>query len=855
MPRSASNSTAQDEPAPAWRPQDLVFLLEASRVLASTLDYERTLRAVARLAVPHVADWCAIDLRTGAGLERLAVAHVDEAKVSLAQQLHERYPPALDAAYGVAAVLRTGRAELVAEIPDALLEAGARDAEHLRILRALRLRSYMMVPLVVGDEAIGAISFVSAESGRRYGAADLQIAEELARRAGAAIQNARLHAASLEARQALEHQAMELEMQAEELQAQSMEMECVQAELEAANHDLQQANTRLEAQVAREEALRAEAEAERRRADFLAEASRILSASLDYRDTLRSIARAAAPGLADWCAVDVLHDPESADWPPRLERVAVHHEDPARVAWAEELARRVPIDWTAGAGVPQVLRTRKAEFYPEISDETLVSIARDEAHLTLLRQIDFTSAIIAPLCSRDRCFGVLTLCTTGSQRHFTERDHALALDVAHRAAQAIDHARTHAAEQESRGVAERLQAMTSALSEAATSEQVSAAVMEYGLGALNADFGVLALLLPDGTELEIARSIGYPKAACMGPGRRWPLVAPIPIAESVRTLAPVFVESPGQWAERYRSYAPTGSSAAWAAVPLLREREAAGALLWTYTAPREFTARDRGLMLTIGRLASQALDRARLFEAERDARAEAEEANRAKAQFLSAMSHELRTPLNAIGGYTELLAMGIHGETTPAQRLALERIQRSQQVLLGLINDVLSFARVEAGHLDFQLQPLVVDSLMERVEAVIEPQAVARGITLRREPAPDIHAIGDAERVTQILLNLLANAVKFTEPGGSVDLSAERDGGAVCVHVADTGRGIPAGQLNSVFDPFVQLERHRTEQSQQGIGLGLAISRELARGMGGDVRVRSEEGIGSTFTLTVPGAD
>jgi serine phosphatase RsbU (regulator of sigma subunit)/PAS domain-containing protein len=170
------------------------FLAEASRVLAGSLDYEETLRAVARLAVPEVADWCAVDLAAGDELQRVAMAHVDPARLELARQLEQRYPARGDS--GLHGVLRRGQAELYPEVTDAMLAAAAGDEEHLALLRSLEIRSGMLVPMTLRDRVLGVITFVSAESGRRFDAHDLAVAEDLALRAAAAVENARLYESS-----------------------------------------------------------------------------------------------------------------------------------------------------------------------------------------------------------------------------------------------------------------------------------------------------------------------------------------------------------------------------------------------------------------------------------------------------------------------------------------------------------------------------------------------------------------------------------------------------------------------------------------------------------------------------------
>ena len=256
-----------------------------------------------------------------------------------------------------------------------------------------------------------------------------------------------------------------------------------------------------------------------------------------------------------------------------------------------------------------------------------------------------------------------------------------------------------------------------------------------------------------------------------------------------------------------------------------------------------------------------AAERDRLLEAEREARAEsevaqreAEGANRAKSEFLAVMSHELRTPLNAIGGYAELMEMGIRGPVTQAQLEDLHRIQVSQRHLLGLINEVLNYAKVETGTVRYDLATVRVRDVLAAAEALVAPQTSAKGLTLMIGTCPpDLTVRADAEKLRQILVNLLSNAMKFTERGGRIALECAPSESIVEITVCDSGIGIPAEQLERIFEPFVQVRAELT-RTAEGTGLGLAISRDLARGMGGDLRAESKEGKGSVFTLTLPRA-
>ena len=306
---------------------------------------------------------------------------------------------------------------------------------------------------------------------------------------------------------------------------------------------------------------------------------------------------------------------------------------------------------------------------------------------------------------------------------------------------------------------------------------------------------------------------------------------------------------------------------AYVGVPLVMENgHAIGSFCAIDVKPRRWTATEIEVLSELAASAKREIEIRGATRAERtarlaaeSARITAEEANRAKSDFLTVMSHELRTPLNAIGGYADLIEFGIHGPVTRAQSEALARIKRSANHLLGLINNVLNFAKVESGRLEYDLAPVQLDALLRDAESMVLPLLRAKELAYTNLGCKeDLTAVGDADKLRQILLNLLSNAVKFTPPGGRISMgceevgggSAAADGARIVVRVVDSGIGIEPTKLGAIFEPFVQVD-HRPATGNGGVGLGLAISRALARDMEGDLFAESTPGAGTTMNLVL----
>ncbi len=289
-------------------------------------------------------------------------------------------------------------------------------------------------------------------------------------------------------------------------------------------------------------------------------------------------------------------------------------------------------------------------------------------------------------------------------------------------------------------------------------------------------------------------------------------------------------------------------------VPLSLFGEHFGALVIGYREPYRVTRQDTRLGVTLARHAAVAISNARLHRAVEERSRELEgaydklrELSAVKERFFNMVSHELRTPISSVKGYGDLLLRGAAGPLPDRAKLYLERSRAATLTLMELINDLLDFAKLDAGRMEASLEPCPLRELMDAALAVAEPLASARGLRHRSEPGEGAAVLRtDSRRVKQILTNLLSNAIKFTTEG-EVVLAARADGEWMELRVSDTGRGIPPEHLDRVFEEFEQLA------GSEGTGLGLPISRKLARLLGGDLRVESEVGAGSTFILRIPG--
>ncbi len=399
----------------------------------------------------------------------------------------------------------------------------------------------------------------------------------------------------------------------------------------------------------------------------------------------------------------------------------------------------------------------------------------------------------------------------------------------------------------------QLQKMTATLAQALTTDEINEILLDRMLAALNAGRGWIGQINAQEDEVEIVASLGYTDSD-LEPFRHTPLTTSIPITDAIRTRQLVLVRSREEYRVKYPDIADqyiASKSHAIATIPLIAKNRVVGALGLSFAESRDFTEADCAFMLALAQQCAQALERARLYEAEQIAREQAETANRVKDEFLAVLSHELRTPLNPILGWVKLLRT----RTFDAAKIdyALLTIERNAQLQAQLIEDLLDVSRILQGKLSMSIYPVNLASTIAAAMQTLRLAVEAKSIQLTTVLEPNIGSVsGDAGRLQQVIWNLLSNAVKFTPAGGRVEIRLERVAEYAEITVSDTGKGIESDFLPYVFDYFRQADSTTTRKFG-GLGLGLAIVRHLVELHGGTVRADSPgEGQGATFTVKLP---
>ncbi|HET9983148.1 MAG TPA: ATP-binding protein [Longimicrobiales bacterium] len=598
------------------------------------------------------------------------------------------------------------------------------------------------------------------------------------------------------------------------------------------------------------DAKRGEAERERLLAQqhFLGDASRALAGSIDYETTLKIVARLAVPVLADFSVVDVLEEGGA------FRRVAAAHADPQKEALAREMRRYPPDPTLEEHPVNRAIRMRRSEILP-VGEEGIQASCRIPEHREVVCRLAPRSVLVVPLIARGRTVGAMQFMSLASEsaRDYGPEDVALAEELARRAAVAIDNARLYA-EAERRAREERaLREAVGAVSAAFSTEDVSRQIATSAVDATGADGAFVTWIHPGRRDVEVVALAGNVPPPIKGHG---------PYADSytsrvVERREPILIDRLAEIEGPLREgpLVDTCPECSALVVPLMVERPI-GALFLVREAGRpNFSPDEITRARTFGELAALALRKLQLLEESEARREELERISESRALLMRGFSHDVKNSLSAADGYAQLLAGGSLGELPGKQRESVQRIRRSIQTSIDLIHDLLDVARAEAGQIELEHVPTNIAEAAREAAQDIRPKATAAGLDVEIRAPDALLTETDPTRVRQILGNLVSNAVKYT-PAGRVTVAADvRDGGRefrpgdwIAVSVTDTGPGIPEAKREQVFQEFTRLEREAT----QGAGVGLAISRRIARLLGGDITLRSEVGRGSTFTLWLP---
>ncbi|HEX3266669.1 MAG TPA: ATP-binding protein [Gaiellaceae bacterium] len=526
--------------------------------------------------------------------------------------------------------------------------------------------------------------------------------------------------------------------------------------------------------------LYAQEQALRERMTFLAEASEILSSSLDYHHTLAELARLAVPGLADWCAIDM------AGENGEIERLAVAHEDPEKVRWAYELQERYPPNPDDPHGVAQVLRSGEAEFFPSIPAELLDEAIGDDRDLRrIIDELGLRSSICVPLRARGRTFGALTLIAAETHPPFTEADLALTTELARRAAVAVDNTRLYR--------------------EAEKGAKAAQALAHVADG--------VVLLDPDG----VVRHWNPAAAAITGVDEDHAVGKPV--GEVVPAWATLTSHVP--------LTAPGDPGAGPVTVPLVSD----GHERWLAISGVDF---GEGTVYALQDVTDEyALEKTR-------------------SDFVATASHELRTPLAAVYGAVRTLRRQ-DVELSEEHRAAfLEMIESESLRLSSIVDQILLAGQLDADAVELSISacdPAEIAAGVIESASVHLPEGIALGLS-----AEGAHSIDcDENKLRQVLVNLVDNAIKYSPDGGQVTIRLDQNGSGCLIEVADHGLGIPASEQDRIFEKFYRLDPQQTK-GVGGTGLGLYICRELVERMNGRLSVESEPGVGSCFTLALPTA-
>jgi PAS domain S-box-containing protein len=542
---------------------------------------------------------------------------------------------------------------------------------------------------------------------------------------------------------------------------------------------------------------------------FVLETSALLASSLDYRTTLSQVARLAVPDFADWCILDVVGEDG------RLNRLEVIHAVPEKAALAQELKTRYPVLEPAQKHtLYKVIQSGNTWLDSHVSEVRLEREARDSEHYRLLKTLGFKSEIVVQMEARGKLLGAITLVYGDSKRHYRMKDLRIAEELARRAAVAVDNALLYHDAQMQR---ERLQVTLRSIGDG-----VIASTLEGGLTFMNP----VAEQLTGWEEADALDASLEMVFQVLHRETRVRVVFPVEAMQQGQTLdfsENLLLAKDGRETPIDHSVSPI--------------RDALGTVQGLVLIMRDVSARLR---------AEQEL--ADLLRREQDARAEAEEANALKLKFLAMISHELRTPLTSIKGFvSSLLATDVMW-SAEQQRDFLQTAEGETDKLTDLVEHLLDLSRMHAGTLRILPEPQPLVSIVNTARAQLQMLTARHELVLALNGGlPDV--LADGQRIAQVIVNLVDNAVKYSPPHTRITLGASPTAEGIQISVSDEGEGIAPDDRQLVFETFHQVTR---KSRQKGAGLGLAICKGLVEAHGGRIWIEERDGPGTTICFTLP---
>lgn len=562
---------------------------------------------------------------------------------------------------------------------------------------------------------------------------------------------------------------------------------------------------------------------------------------------LAQVTALTVPRLADLAIIYLLRDPQT------LDRLTIVHRDPAKTALVAELQRRYPPDLSADVGLARVLRTGETELIPVVPQQVFAPLMRDDEQRALVSAIAPRSYLTVALQANDAILGALQLVVTESERQYGPDELAAAESLARSCGLALRSARLHSEALASGRRIEGLRELVEALNAVTTPEDVARVVSEHGALALHATTATLALCTEDAAALAIAHTVGY-LPEVVAAWQPLPLTLATPLTDAARTETPVWLSTLAERRARYPHLAEAQSytgPGALVALPLISHGQVLGALGFGFGGDQVLTPELRTLLLTVAHHCALALERARLFGAEREARVRAEAALAQRDQFLSAAAHELRTPLTSLLGNAQLLQRRALAVAAGVKEIKMLGALVSQSMRLArLINTLLTVTQLDAGELTLARTRIDLCDLARRILTELEP--FAEDHTLVCEiPDEARYVLGDEARLGAMLEVLLRNAIAYSSPGSAVTLRITEDEGWITVDVVDSGQGVPPEALPHLFERWFRAPNARPANSG-GLGVNLWLAREMALRHDGEIRIESEPGSGSTFSVRLP---